>query len=1068
MENLPERDATKLIKKFEELKAAYDSSPIGLCVLDRDLHFTNVNESLAKLDGIPAEEHLGKTPREVVPFDFSGGIESLALSVIEKGEPVYDIEFSESPVPGSGEVRHWSTHMLPVMADDGRVQAVNIAVEDITTRKKTEEERARLIAILESTSDLVATSRTDGTIRYMNPAGRRMLGWDGDEDIQMHSLSDAHPKRALRTAWDEGIPEAFRRGVWEGENTIIYRDGREMPVSQVIMTHRAANGEPEFMSTVMRDISEQKQTEEALRESEANLREAQEIARMGRWELDLVTWQLTWSEGIFALFEISRETFAASYEAFLEFVHPGDRTLVDRAYRESVESKTPYEIEHRLLMKDGRIKWVNEIGRTEYDDTGLPVRSVGIVQEITERKQAEEAMRASEIKYRRLHQNIRDAFVSTDMDGHIKDYNESYLVMLGYSPEELSSFTYKDVTPEKWHAVEADIVEKQVLIKGYSDIYEKEYRKKDGTVFPVELRTILIRDDAGFPVRMWAMVRDITERKRIEEELRKSEARFRSYFELPIIGIAITSLEKGWIEVNDRMCDIMGYPRDELLAMTWAELTHPDDVEADVAQFDRVLSGEIDGYFMDKRFIRKNGETVWASLSVRCVRLADGRPDYFLSVVQDITERKRSEEKISRFNAELEKLVRERTAELEDKHRALQKETEERWKAEEGKRSIESQLAQTQRIEALDRFAGGIAHDLNNILYPIIINTEELLAESPLDSSRHDILNQILKAANRQRDLVKKILSFSRRSEQKLVPIKVAPLMEDTTDFLRSSLPSTIKIKLQIDAPTELIMGDPTQIQQVIMNLCQNATDALESGKGTIEIRLTKTHLEQDHIRREIRAGDYLKLVVRDTGKGIAPDVADHIFEPFYTTKAVGKGTGMGLSVVHGIVNSHGGFISVESQPGQGASFTVYLPVYTGEALAQASSPETGPHMEGKEKILLVDDEEFILTSLQRVLEKTGYRVAAAKDSLEALKLFEKEPYEFDLVITDLTMPNMTGLELSRKVMAVRPELPVILCTGFNDAINEQEASSMGIRELLLKPTDSGELKKIVRRALEV
>ncbi len=1040
--------------------------PIGLCVLDRSLRIMRINESLAGIDGIHADEYLGKTLREVIPFDFSGKIESLARSVVDKGEPLYDIELSESPAPVAGRARSWMAHILPIKADDGQVQAVSIAVEETTKRKLAEDERVRLTAILESTSDLIATTRPDGEVAYMNAAGRRMLGLDDDEDIRGYRIHDAHPEWAFRTVTDEGVPAALRHGIWEGETAVLSRDGREIPVSQVIMTHRSESGEVESISTIMRDISQQKQTEERLRENEANLREAQEIARMGRWDLDLVAGRLVWSDGIFDLFGVSRESFAASYEAFLEMVHPDDRAMVDNAYRTSVESGTPYEIEHRLLMKDGRIKWVSEIGRTEYDETGRPARSFGTVQDITERKLIEEALRISEHKYRKLHESIRDAFVSTDMEGNVKDYNRYYLSMLGYAPEEISSLTYRDVTPEKWHEMEESIVQTQVLRRGYSDVYEKEYRKKDGTVFPVDLRTVLIRDEAGNPAGMWATVRDITERKRMEENLRSSEARFRSYFEQHAFGLTVTSLEKGWIEANDRLCEILGYSRDELMHMTWAELTHPDDLETDVVQFNRVLSGEIDGYSMEKRYIRKDGQPIWTSISVRCSRLADGKPDYFIGIVQDITERKKAEEELDRYRQSLEDLVGIRTIELEEKNKELREEIAERERAEGEKRKIELQLAQAQRIEALDRFAGGIAHDLNNILYPVIINLEELLDMEPHVSSRRDILEQTLKAAHRQGDLVKKILSFSRKSERVVQPVHLRPLLAETVSFLKSTLPSTVSIQQHFSVRADAVMGDPVQLQQVIMNLCKNAADAYGPHQGTIVVGLAKTRITSLHGHQDLREGDYLVLTVKDTGIGMKPEVVDRIFEPFFTTKDVGKGTGMGLSVVHGIVRSHGGAVTVESEQGKGSLFTVYLPVCGTEHRAQAPPAGSTAEVQAKESILLVDDEEIVLSSLTRSLRQSGYRVASFQDGLAALQRFNEEPHEFDLVITDLTMPGITGLELSRKILTVRPDTPVVLCTGYNDIISQDEARSLGIRELLIKPAGTRELKNTISRAL--
>jgi signal transduction histidine kinase len=446
--------------------------------------------------------------------------------------------------------------------------------------------------------------------------------------------------------------------------------------------------------------------------------------------------------------------------------------------------------------------------------------------------------------------------------------------------------------------------------------------------------------------------------------------------------------------------------------------------------------------------------------------LRDGRR-FIVGMAVDMTERKRMEEELRMHRDHLEAIVEKRTVELGERNRKLNEEIAERLKAEKEKRAAQSQLAQTQRIEALDRFAGGIAHDLNNILYPILINIEELLAEAPVESPQHELLEQTMKSVIRQKDLIKKILSFSRRTEEELKPVKVAPLVEEALDFLRSTLPSSMTIKQQIDASSDMVVGDPTQIQQVILNLIQNAADSFPTSKGSIEVRLTNTHLEPIRAKQSIKANTYLVLTVKDAGSGIPPDVLNHIFEPFYTTKGVGKGSGMGLSVVYGIMKRHGGTINVQSRPGEGTIFTAYLPAYSGEAHVQAASPEPGHPGKAKERILLVDDEEYILSSLQRVLKMSGYRVVAVKDGVEALRLFQREPDGFDLIITDLTMPEMTGVELARKVRKIRSGMPVVLSTGFNDSINEQEAHSLGIHELLFKPVDSKELKKIVRRALE-
>lgn len=429
------------------------------------------------------------------------------------------------------------------------------------------------------------------------------------------------------------------------------------------------------------------------------------------------------------------------------------------------------------------------------------------------------------------------------------------------------------------------------------------------------------------------------------------------------------------------------------------------------------------------------------------------------------SEKERAEEAMRKSRDELEDLVRERTAELEERNRKLGEEIAVRKRAEEEKKKTESQLAQAQRIESLGRFAGGIAHDLNNILYPIIINSEILLDESPPGTNQHELLEQTLSAAYRQRDLVKQILSFSRQRDQKLNETKVVPLLKDTLNFIRSTLPRTIEIRQHIVAGRDTIMGDPTQIQQVIMNLCRNAADALESEKGTIEVSLVNTRLDSRTTHPEIKPGEYLELKVCDTGHGMSSEVMSRIFEPFYTTKRVGKGSGMGLSVVHGILKNHDGAIMVESEPGRGSLFTVYLPLCEEKSAVKTPGADALGEEE-KKKILLVDDEDMILSSLQRALEKLGYAVAACRDSRNALDLFENDPGRFDLVITDLTMPGMTGLTLTKRLIEIRPDIPIILCTGFSDVIDETQARSMGIRDLILKPSTTGELKAVVARVL--
>ena len=384
------------------------------------------------------------------------------------------------------------------------------------------------------------------------------------------------------------------------------------------------------------------------------------------------------------------------------------------------------------------------------------------------------------------------------------------------------------------------------------------------------------------------------------------------------------------------------------------------------------------------------------------------------------------------------------------------------------RRKLQAQLAQSQKMEAIGTLAGGIAHDFNNILSAIIGYAELMKSWGDSGNGRSvSGLNQILQAGNRARDLVNQILAFSRPSEQNKIPVQIASIVKEVLKFLRSSLPTTIELRHHFEPGSQIIEGDPTQIHQILMNLCTNSGHAMQDKGGVLKIGVASVILGPDTAGEfpELSPGSYVKLTVKDNGCGIEPAVLESIFDPYFTTKELGKGTGLGLSVVHGIVKSYSGAIQVASEPGVGTLVTILFPQVESDVELETEFP--APAQGAKEHILLVDDEVALVQLNKQILENLNYTVTARTSSIEALEAFQANPDKFDLVITDMTMPNMTGDILTRELLKIRPDVPVILCTGFSEKISKTKSDQIGARKLLMKPLITSELAIAIRQVLD-
>jgi PAS domain S-box-containing protein len=639
-----------------------------------------------------------------------------------------------------------------------------------------------------------------------------------------------------------------------------------------------------------------------------------------------------------------------------------------------------------------------------------------LYQEIIEREQAEKALRESEERFRELAELLPETIFELDVSGHLTFVNRSALDQFKVTQQDLDQGinAFDMFIPEDRQRVMENA---QKILQGKQiGLVEFTALRSDGSTFPVMVNAAaIIHEDHAIGLRGIAI--DISERVQSETALRESESKFRSLFNLSPQAVALTELETGkLVDINNMFCDLTQYSAKEIIGKTTTEIGfYSND---DRARFLKELqtSKEVNGLEMD--FKAKNGSILNALMFARVIRISGKL--YVLTIFLNVTEQK----------------------------------------------MLQAQLQQAQKMESIGTLAGGIAHDFNNILYSIIGYTELALDDTEKGTQLHENLQQLFVAANRARDLVKQILTFSRQVDQKPKPLKIQLVVKEALKLVRSSLPSTIEINQNIDKTCGLVMADATQIHQLVMNLLTNAYHAMEHDGGKLDVTLKQVDLDMDDLKDpSMTAGSYVCLTVEDTGSGIDEYAMDRIFEPYFSTKEKDKGTGLGLAMVHGIVKSYGGNIRVYSEPGGGTAFHVYLPVIQTRAEtkeARVISPVEG----GKERILLVDDEEHIVRMSQQMLERLGYHVTARTSSIEALEAFRAGSDRFDLVITDMTMPNMTGVQLSQKLIEIRSDIPVIICTGFSEKISAHKASSIGIRGYVMKPVIRSELAKKIREVV--
>jgi len=770
-----------------------------------------------------------------------------------------------------------------------------------TARQVLAESEARLQAISEGTSDAVFVKDAQGRYLMANAATLRFLGKTKAEVLGRDDTAFFPPEDARQImAGDRRVMES---GVTQTYDEFVTIHGQPRTFLSTKGPWPNPRGGVAGLFGIARDITERKQMEVALNQSRQDFETAQAFGHVGSWVADLeVDGKITWSAETCRIFGFDPGEFDGRAQTFFDLVHPEDRETIRRLSREAVEGH-PYQLEYRIRRRDGEMRWIYQHTGVERDGNGRPLRKAGVVQDVTERKQAERELRASEGRWRLAMEVAQIAAWEWDLRTNIVHTGQELSRMFGGPTARASLTTKPDYTrflhPDDQAGVESRI--QAAVAAGNPFHHEFRVVWQDGSVHWIEGRAEVFRDPSGQPERMVGLSADITERRQ----------------------------------------------------------------------------------------------------------------------------------------------------------------------ADEARQMLQARLRQSQKMEAIGTLAGGIAHDFNNILGTILGNVALARQDVGPGHFAEESLDQIYRAGQRAKGLVQQILAFSRQEDQGKRVLQLRAAIEEDLRLLRASLPARVELVTSFAEDCPAILADPTEIHQVLLNLCTNAWHAMEGQPGHITIRLegvlVDTGLAQAHT--DLQPGRYARLTVSDTGKGMDAAMLERIFDPFFTTKQVGAGTGLGLSVVHGIMKNHQGAITVASQPGRGATFELYFPALKGERPAPPAPvlPTALPRGQGQ-RILYLDDEVSLVSLATRLLERLGYRVSGFTDAQDALAAISAHPLEFDLVVTDFSMPGISGLEVAEHVTKLRSDLPVMLASGYLTDDLRAKADAAGIRHLLYKPNTVEELVDAVHR----
>jgi len=780
-------------------------------------------------------------------------------------------------------------------------------------------------------------------------------------------------------------------------------------------------GQVQYVIELVEDITERKQVEQALQDSEKRLRLTLEATQIGIWDWDVKNDRWYATPTYYTMLGYQPKTGMADRREWLDRVHPDDRARVhEKIQNVFTRDFKEYQYEARLRHANGTYRWQHVRGfGIKRDEDGKVTRMLGIRMDINERKRAEEALQESEEQYRAVFRSAGIGIRMVNKDRRITRANPALLKMLGYGEEELLELTSADITHPDDREMTARYLE-TILGNGSDTLrLEKRYIRKDGSAIWGDVSISALRDAQGNRTAALEVIADITDRTRSQVALQDSEERMRRIIDSSPVGIRITQNGKH-VYANRALAKIFGYETQEEILGLPAEALFTPESRSLIRQrmADRMVGKTIPAHY-EVSGLTRQGKTI--SLESWGTEIDYLGKRSWLAFIIDVSEAK----------------------------------------------SLRAQLLQAQKMEAVGTLAGGIAHDFNNILQVVLGFSEILLMGKAEGDEEHEDIRKILSAARKGADLVRGLLAFSRRAGINPKPLNLNLVIHQAESILARTIPKTIQIELMLQERLPAVSADPFQIEQILLNLAINARDAMPEG-GTLTFVTSKVSLDETFSREHLETspGDYVLLTVSDTGEGMTKQTLEHIFEPFFSTKAAGEGTGLGLAMVHGIVRQHGGLIRCYSEPGHGTTFKIYFPALISEEEKEETTVREMPRG-GSETILLVDDEELIRDLGSKILTKAGYQVIMASTGEEALETYQARGTAIALVLLDLIMPQMGGKPCLEGLLRINPAVNVVIASGYSANHPTRDALAAGARGFVNKPYDVRQVLEVIRSVLD-